>query len=303
MALYGTHLVVEQFFDEAEAMRAAFESHFANPGKHSLEHQVWNYWYFPDSYTYLRTIPGKVMPEPLVSRFRQRLNEWGMATLGMCCRPIPWLSLYIDGCGQTIHNDATNGQMGFVYSLTRWGTHNFLGGETLLFRPEHYWETERIRSGGAGEAFYEKVPPRFNQLLVFDDRVIHGVQPIQGTMDPVAGRLVIHGHLKADGAMLTGALRPEPAFQAISPTLDRLRGLARDHGQLFHGFMTFRLAIDPNGRVTEVKPLCDRVLPVTPDKSRLEPLRQDVIGLLAGAVFPAAAGPSELTLPILIGGS
>ena len=37
------------------------------------------------------------------------------------------------------------------------------------------------------------MPPRFNQLLVFDPRLPHGVRPVEGTRDPRAARLVLHG--------------------------------------------------------------------------------------------------------------
>ena len=42
--------------DIANAMRADIDAHFADPMKHNAEqHQVWNYWYVPGLYTYLRT--------------------------------------------------------------------------------------------------------------------------------------------------------------------------------------------------------------------------------------------------------
>src|SRR5579883_2642709 len=203
------YLIVENFFDGAGEIRSAYEAHFRNPQAHSREHQVWNYWYVPETYTYLKTMPANVIPEPLVARFMNRVNTWAVAALGLSTRQHPYLSLYVNGCGQAIHNDALAGQMGYVYSITRWDERNFLGGETLLFHPVNYWETERIKTAGAGTSFYEKVPARFNQLLVFDDRVIHGVQPIQGTMDPLQGRVVLHGHLKADVVVINGPLSPD----------------------------------------------------------------------------------------------
>jgi hypothetical protein len=262
---------------------------------------VWNYWYVPDSYTYLRTNPGKVIPEPLIAQFMERLNSWGRATLGLSTPYNPWLSLYVDGCGQTIHNDSLNGQMGYVFSITRWEGRTFQGGETLLFRPENYWETERIKTSGAGTSFYEKVPSRFNQLLVFDDRVIHGVQPIYGTMDPLAGRVVMHGHLEAKGWILSGPLPEDAARNALAGALERVRALAHEHARLFHGFQTLRLTIQPDGRVSSVQPLVDRLLPLSPDKSRLEPYRQQVVQLLSAPRFPPAHAPTELTLPVLVG--
>jgi hypothetical protein len=295
------YAVVEQFFDSANELRAAFEGHFQNPHAHSSPHQVWNYWYVPDAYTYLRTEPGKILPGPLVAQFVQRLNAWALATYGLCTRTNPWLSLYVNGCGQTIHNDSLGGQMGYVYSITRWDERNFLGGETLLFHPGHYWETERIKASGAGTSFYAKVPSRFNQLLVFDDRVIHGVQPIQGTMDPLQGRVVLHGHLRADAFMIEGPLPGEPAVRAITPTLERIRDLAQQHAPLLHGFVTLRLSIQADGGVTAVRLLCDRILPLSPDRSRLEPFKGDVVALLSGVRFPPAPAASELTLPVLVG--
>jgi hypothetical protein len=300
--MQNPYLVVEQFFDGADELRSAFEAHFNDPRTHGPPHQVWNYWYVPESYTYLRTNPGRIMPEALVTRFVQRLNAWAAATLGLSSPFNPWISLYVNGCGQALHNDSLNGQMGYVYSITKWDQRTFQGGETILFRPENYWETERIKSSGAGASFYEKVPSRFNQLLVFDDRVIHGVQPVQGTMDPLAGRVVMHGHLKAEGGILTGALPADVVRTAVTPVLDKVRAVIQEHNRLFHGFMTLRLYIAPDGRVSSVKALCDRILPLSPDRSKLEPFKNQVAQLLAGVPFPAAQGPTELTLPVLVGG-
>jgi hypothetical protein len=294
-------VIVENFFRDAEGLRSAFEAHFRNPQIHSPIHQVWNYWYVPELYTYLRTDPKRILPEPLLAQFLQHLNAWVSANLGLTTRSSPWLSLYVNGCGQGLHNDSLNGQMGYVYSLTRWQERCFLGGETILFRPENYWETERIKAAGAGASFYDKVPTRFNQLLIFDDRVIHGVQPVQGTMDPLSGRVVIHGHLKAEELILNGALSGDAVLAALPATLEKIRTLASEHSAFVHGFMTVRLAIQPGGRVASVRCLWDRLLPLTPDKDRLIALKQRMVQLLSELLFPSANGPSELTLPVLVG--
>jgi hypothetical protein len=299
--MHQPYMVVERFFDEADSLRAAFEAHFKNPHTHTPQHQVWNYWFVPELYMYLRTNPGKILSDALVGRFVQRLNAWAMATLGLSSRSNPWLSLYVNGCGQGLHNDSLNGQLGYVFSITKWDERNFVGGETILFHPENYWESERIKTSGAGSSFYDKVPSRFNQLLVFDDRVIHGVQPLQGTMDPLAGRVVLHGHLKAEGGILNGALSADAVLGALEPTLEKIGTLTREHGPFFHGFTTLRLAIQADGRVASVQPLCDRILPLSPEKSRLEPFRQQLVEMLSSVPFPSAQGASELTLPVFVG--
>jgi len=54
----------------------------------------------------------------------------------------------------------------------------------------------RNNTSGAGVSFCGKVPSRFNQLLVFDDRIIQGVRSLQGTMGPPCCP-VLHGHLNS----------------------------------------------------------------------------------------------------------
>jgi Rps23 Pro-64 3,4-dihydroxylase Tpa1-like proline 4-hydroxylase len=296
------YVIAEQFFDAAGEMRAAFDSHFQNPQAHGGQHQVWNYWYVPDHYTYLKTSPLKVLPQALLSQFMQRLNSWAIASFGLTTNIEPWLSLYVDGCGQTIHNDAANGQMGYVYSLTKWEERNFLGGETLLFRPGNYWETDRITRSGAGTAFYEKVPSRFNQLLVFDDRIIHGVQTLQGTMDPLRGRVVIHGHLRAEAVAISGPLEPTTIVSVFGSASEKVKLLARQNASFMNGFVTLRLSIQPDGRVAKVQALCDRILSLSPDTGRIDSFRRDLDGILSNLLFPAAPAPSELTFPVLVSG-
>lgn len=293
------YVIAENFFDGAEEMRSAFEEHFNNPHKHTPNHQIWNYWYVPGAYTYMRTNPTKLMPQALVERFMQRLNGWAMGALGLTTNLVPWMSLYVNGCGQTLHNDAAAGQMGFVYSITRWDDRPFLGGETILFHPANYWQTERMKHSGAGTNFYDLVPSKFNQLVLFDDRVIHGVQTIQGTMNPLHGRVVIHGHLKAESLALGGPLTADAAMPVLRQTMEKVVALTRESVAFVNGFMTVRLTIGPDGRVTNVQPLCDRLLALTPDVPRVETYRRNVLNMLGETVFPATDGESQLTLPVV----
>ena len=58
-AFNAPHFHVDDFLplEDALAMRSAAERHFAEPYRQNTEHQVWNYWYVPDMYTFLRTAP------------------------------------------------------------------------------------------------------------------------------------------------------------------------------------------------------------------------------------------------------
>jgi len=190
------HLVVPDFYAEAPAMRAAIDAHFGNPSGHGADtHQIWNYWHVPDLYTYLRTLPRKVIPLPLMNGFFNHLTAWTKANLG-CVPSDAYLSLYVDGCRQELHNDALNGHFGYVYSLTHWRERRFSGGETVILKPSALGQSIAGGTAMAGSSFYDLVPADFNQLLVFDDRLPHAVRQVNGLMDPLEGRLVIHGHLK-----------------------------------------------------------------------------------------------------------
>ena len=79
-------LVVDDFLPAAVAaqMRGAIERHFADPANHRPDsHQIWNYWYVPGLYTYLRTAPEKVLPRTDVELFMEVLSSWSTSRLGL----------------------------------------------------------------------------------------------------------------------------------------------------------------------------------------------------------------------------
>lgn len=189
-----THRTVAGFFPGARQMRLAFDAHFLLPYRHDESKQIWNYWHVPGHYTYLRTAPRKVIPQALVDAFVEALGGWARAELGLAEVGPPVLSVYVNGCRQTLHNDVKNGAWAYVFSLTRWEERKFEGGETILVREEVFAAEPRPTLDSSDVT--HRVPALFNQLLVFDDRVVHGVEPVLGTMNPLDGRVVLHGHLR-----------------------------------------------------------------------------------------------------------
>jgi hypothetical protein len=255
--------VVADFCPEAGSLREGIESHFADPYTAGPAHQVWDYWYVPDSYTYLRTAPEKVIEIERVDHFIDQLKRFALRRLGMDTITWPFLSLYVEGCKQILHNDSRNGSFGYVYSLTRWDERRFDGGETLIFHEQDYWASGRFRDAGAGTAFYEKIPSRFNQLLVFDDRLIHGVPEVRGTTDPREGRIVMHGHMESRGVSVEGPLQAVLESGGLGNLDDVLATaqacVAKERGR-YHGFATIGLDIAADGTVVSVQPLVQRVL-------------------------------------------
>ncbi len=202
-------LVVDDFLPEGQgrAMRADIDAHFSNPHLHGpATHQVWNYWHVPGSYTYLRTSPEKIISLDRVTQFVEALRHWAAANLGLAGVTWPFLSLYVPGCNQGLHNDSANGRLGYVYSLTR-DDRRTIGGETVLVHDRDLFRSS-LEAAAAGTDLFDLVAPRFNRLTLFDDRIPHAVQRVDGSMDPVEGRFVMHGHISEAGVVAQGALAP-----------------------------------------------------------------------------------------------
>lgn len=285
----------------AEAMRQDIDAHFAMPQAHLADtHQVWNYWYVPELYTYLRTSPEKIIRREHMDAFMQKLRAWSLGILGLGNVTWPYLSLYVGGCRQSWHNDAINGRFAFVFSLTR-DERRTAGGETLVMREGDLFRNNLARPV-AGRGLYDAIQPRFNRLVVFDDRLPHAVERLEGAMDPIEGRFVLHGHMSETGTAVAGALS---ADAVAAPLAAAIRGFSADASAriaLYSGPLTLRLSIDRAGRVAKCEVLLDRVIHPDPGHVEWEPLMTELVGRLRRLRFPAAEGETVLIQPILFGG-
>src|SRR3954464_3017453 len=93
-------LVVDDFLPDklADELRRGIDRHFADPNIHKARtHQVWNYWFVPALYTYLRTSPEKLIELEAVNEFVKRLGNWSTNRLGLPKVSWPYLSLYVPG--------------------------------------------------------------------------------------------------------------------------------------------------------------------------------------------------------------
>jgi len=304
MPLTGPYVVVDDFLpaDLAAAMRGDIDRHFSEPGAHRPEsHQVWNYWFVPELYAYLRTTPEKIIERPLVDRFFATLTAWSAENTGMLGVSWPYLSLYVPGCRQGMHNDSRNGRFGFVYSLTR-DARRTTGGETILHREGDHFRA-KLAQASAGSGFFECVEPRFNRLLVFDDRLPHAVERIDGVMDPVEGRFVLHGHLSEAGALVTGALAADVIGRIVVAHIRELMEAASARLALYHGPLVLRLAIKPDGGLARCEVVLDRVIHPDIGDAEWAPWLRSLLKRLETVKFPVATGPTRATLPLIFGGS
>jgi hypothetical protein len=296
-------IVVDGFLpaELALEMRRDIETHFGKPGEHRAEtHQVWNYWFVPESYTYLRTAPEKVIERARIETFHNALRNWSIAMLGMAKVTWPYLSLYVGGCRQGWHNDSVNGRFGFVFSLTR-DERRTIGGETLV-RKEIDPFRAHLAKAGAGREFYQVIEPRFNRLVIFDDRLPHSVERVDGSMDPVEGRFVLHGHLSEGGTIVAGALSEDTIAGPLLEVLGRIRQELSAEVALYNGPLILRLTIAAGGAVAACQVMVDRVLHPDPGHVEWDSLRAKLVERFQGLTFPPAGGESVLIQPLLFGG-
>jgi hypothetical protein len=295
-------MIVDNFLshESAEAMRADIDSHFSAPFGHRPEtHQVWNYWFVPQAYAYFRTQPEKVIRQDKVTSFMGQLRTWSIQTLGLGWLSWPYLSLYISGCRQGLHNDAKNGRFAFVYSLTR-DQRRSTGGETLVLRHGDPF-LRNLGKASAGTALHELVEPRFNRLVVFDDRMVHGVQLVEGAMNPIDGRFVMHGHIQESGPIVSGPLPREPLLQGLRVALDQFDQECADQVRNYAGPLVLQFTISPEGRVGPLRVLLDRVFAAREGHASWSRTRNRLMELLDGVSFPAAESATRVTLPLRLG--
>lgn len=259
---------------------------------------VWNYWYVPGMYAYLRTLPETLLGD-LANLLYEKLISWSTEHLGLAQVTWPFLSLYVAGCRQGQHNDARNGRFAFVYSLTR-NDRKTTGGETLIWHQQDYFGT-MAHKPVAGRGFYEIVEPRFNRLVVFDDRLPHAVRAVEGNMDPTEGRIVLHGHMFEAGPIVKGPLSREAVEEAATTMALDYSAELSDALMLFHGLVVFRFMVRSDGSVCKVNVLVDRVMRLTGDG----PLASEVVERLFERVsrlrFPSSVGATLVTLPVAFG--
>jgi hypothetical protein len=247
----------------------------------------------------LRTDPTRLFSSDLVETFLSHLAAWSIQNLGLAQVSQPYLSLYVNGCQQGLHNDSKNGRFAYVFSLTDWEKRRFTGGETVLLKDQPYWGSRRITNSGAGEDFCHLIPPFFNRLLVFDDRVIHGVRQLQGSMDPRECRVVLHGHITEGGIVAEGALSSAQVSSRISEVSTSLLDDLPSPDS-YHGFFTLRLQVETSGKIASAEVLCNRVVATSPSVKEPSAFVSVLVHRLSSVMFPAQREGTTVTLPVIL---
>jgi Rps23 Pro-64 3,4-dihydroxylase Tpa1-like proline 4-hydroxylase len=301
--LRSPYLVIDDFLplEIAHNLRRGIDHHFDKPETHRpATHQIWNYWFVPKQYMYLRTNPEKIIEREHVDSFMRALRQWSAQRLGMNEITWPYLSLYINGCRQGVHNDTKNGRFAFVYSLTR-NDRKSTGGETIIFDEGDLFR-RGLSKASAGSEFYTSVEPDFNRLVIFDDRIPHAVEQVDGPMDPLEGRFVMHGHLRNTGLEIKGALTAEIVAPAMLETILEFSSKAISRIRLYSGFLILRFVVSSKGTIERCNVLVDRVIAHDSTNIGWDSLAAEIVKRFKDLKFPTAGGPTEVTQPITFGG-
>lgn len=301
--LSSGYFTIAGFFPLALTLRKRFEDHFSQPYTTAdNDLQIWDYWFVPGQYTFLRTNPKRILGEQLITSFVRALRNWTFENLGLPIVTYPHLSMYVDSCVQNLHNDSENGRLAYVYSLTPWKTRRFEGGETIIMKELPYWSSDQYKRAGAGSAFYDLIPAEFNQLLIFDDRLIHGVRTLEGSMSPVEGRVVMHGHLREAGLVVSGETKDYEVIDELvrETALTVVRDFQSELSDA-HGFATFRVRITATGVAENVEILFNRILtPHQPNRLSGVRIAKTLAERLTATSFPESVSGLTATFPLIV---
>ena len=291
--------IYREFFSEAKKLRNLYLERVSERRRLTPERFVWDYWHIEEQYSLLRTPASQYFPEKLYKQFHSKLTHFAQETFGCAQISTPWLSCYIDGCYQNLHSDVMQGPWAYVYSLTDWKQRSFTGGETVLLRDEilRFWEKPFWRNGLEMDRVVEKIPAHFNQLLVFDPRVPHGVNRLNGSRDPAMGRLVIHGWFMDPCPFVVGGLQKEKKLseflrldlgQSLLPLLERTE---------LSGFLSLKLHVTRGGLVQKIIPLASSLQNLPGSTGSPESFVRSLRKILSDTQFPRTSTASQLTLP------
>ncbi len=235
----------------ARQLRSEFDSAFRDARDSKSRRLVWEPWHIEDQYSLLRTPAARFFEPKHYQALEQTLLDFGKNQLGCHGLSPPWMSLYTDGAYQNLHTDAPHGPWAYVLSL---GPDRpiYQGGETVLAteRLLSHWQRFTMDRGQELGDFFEKIPTRFNQLLLFDPRIPHGVSRVVGTREPRHGRLVLHGWFVAPRPFIEGGLsRSHSGIEWSGELIEWCLRIVDETLGDYQGICNLKFSIMPSGVV------------------------------------------------------
>jgi hypothetical protein len=120
------------------------------------------------------------------------------------------------------------------------------------------------------------------------------VQRVDGSMDPLEGRIVLHGHISEAGVVSEGPLDRDLIRSSVNEALQEAREFVDPSVK---GPLVFRLEIAPTGELAGSRVLLDRL--ASSEGGDLELLREEIADRIAAMRFPAAASATVANVPLI----
>jgi hypothetical protein len=120
-------------------------------------------------------------------------------------------------------------------------------------------------------------------------------------MDPVEGRFVLHGHLRADGPVVAGALTEQQVGAGYNDIQNDFLKASAARARLYHGPVVLRFQVDAAGRVETCDVLMDRVVATDASDVNWPALSKALVACVLAYRFPQTSGPTVVIQPFLFG--
>lgn len=295
----STWKAIDRFSPLTAKLRSRFDETFKNPLQTHEERFIWDVWHIPGQYHLNRTPAESFFGPKLYKELTSELKTWGQKNLG-CAQISPvWLSYYIEGCEQKLHCDNGHGPWAFVWSLTP-NKRRFRGGQTKILRPEilNYWKNHQYGQGLEESQIFDLIEPEFGRLTVFDPRLPHGVNRVDGVQDPREARLVLHGWFTQPEPIVSKGLLVK-SVQSQLADLIRTNALLFEGSENVTGVLSFELKVLPNGRISRVLVLTQNLQSRDGNTDYINSLIAKIAVVLKTWTFSRGAAGRFLIIPLV----
>jgi hypothetical protein len=299
-----SNLRVKSFYQKADKLRDFFESQFIDASSLEPKRFVWDYWHVENQYNLIRTPAYHYFPSSMYMDWHKKMVHWGRKNLGCWDITPPWLSYYVHGCFQNLHADVPHGPWAFVFSLTKHYNKKLNGGETFLLKSNtlNYWSQLQSKDFHQEKELITKLPPNWNQLLVFDPRIPHGVTSVHGTKNPLHARLVIHSWFTHPKTYVEGSLPAKKTQDQLNEVFSKIEIHSTETAEM-QGSSSILLKVSANGSVQSAKFLSCQFQPKEQTTAAFKSLKRfqyNVLNTYLNTKFTKSKGPSEITIPLIL---
>lgn len=297
-------LRVKSFYQKADKLRNFFDSQFLDSSSLNSKRFVWDFWHVENQYNLIRTPAYHYFPNSMYMEWHKKIVSWGRKNLGCWDITPPWLSYYVHGCFQNLHADVPHGPWAFVFSLTKDFKKKFLGGETFLLKKStlNYWNQLQSKSFHQEKELITKLPPLWNQLLIFDPRIPHGVTPIHGTKNPLHSRLVIHSWFTQPKTYIEGFLPAKKTEEQLNQEFSKIEYYS-SQAAFMQGSSSILIKVKPSGEVWSAKFLSCQFQPKDQTEIAFKSVKEfkaKVLKTYMQVKFNKSKGSSEITVPLIL---